>query len=350
MRQIVELKYTHSSPLFLLSCVIHVNAMTIQAAKKLSLEAVLAHFGHYPVDIRKNGDDLWYLSPFRKERVPSFHISASRNIWYDFEGRGGNLLDFVMHYKACDLRMALAYLSQYFNHVDFGTPAKKIPAPKAIQPGLELVKVKSLQHPSLLKYLDERRVNSDLASKFLKEIYFRKSKYNKTYFALGFKNGRGGYELRNAYFKGVVGQKGITLLGGRDQSIIQVFEGFMDFLSYLSYENLYTPPAHVLILNSLSHLPLAIELIRGGNYQLVQTFLDNDEAGAIATQKLLTAFPQKGAKQGSGYSHLDIEAYLQLIQTQPTLQLPEVQTQNFRYKPYKDFNEFLEKNRKEISG
>jgi hypothetical protein len=323
--------------------------MTVQAAKKLSLEAVLAHFGHYPVDIRKNGDDLWYLSPFRKEQVPSFHISASRNIWYDFEGRGGNLLDFVMHYKACDLRSALAYLSQYFKHVNFGTPVKKIPPPKPINPGLELVKVRSLQHPSLLKYLEERRINPDLANTFLKEIYFRKSEHNKTYFALGFRNGRGGYELRNTYFKGVVGQKGITLLGGKDKSTIQVYEGFMDFLSYLSYEGLNTPPAHVLILNSLSHLPLAIELIRGSNYQFVETFLDNDEAGAIATQELLTAFPQRNAKRGSGYSHLDIEAYLHLIQTQPSLELPEVQPQNFRYKPYKDFNEFLKTKGKKFS-
>ena len=315
--------------------------MTVQAAKKLSLEAVLAHFGHYPVDIRKNGDDLWYLSPFRKEQVPSFHISASRNIWYDFEGRGGNLLDFVMQYNACDLRTALAYLNQYFSHVNFGTVVKRAPHAKPIKPGLELVKVKSLQHPSLLKYLEERRINPDLANTFLKEIYFRKSDHNKTYFALGFRNGRGGYELRNAYFKGVVGQKGITLLGGKDRSIIQVYEGFMDFLSYLSYEHLSAAPTHALILNSLSHLPLAIELIQGGSYQLVQTFLDNDEAGAIATQKLLTAFPQRTSEQGSGYSHLDIEAYLHLIQTQPTLELPEVKPQNFRYKPCKDFNEFL---------
>lgn len=58
------------------------------------------------------------------------------------------------------------------------------------------------------------------------------------YFSVGFKNRKGGIEIRNPYFKGAVSPKDITHVshnaGDRRQSPVLVFEGFMDYLSYLA--------------------------------------------------------------------------------------------------------------------
>lgn len=39
--------------------------------------------GYNPV--RRQGDSLWYKSPFRDEQEPSFKVNIERNLWYDFD-------------------------------------------------------------------------------------------------------------------------------------------------------------------------------------------------------------------------------------------------------------------------
>ncbi len=48
---------------------------------------------------------------------------------------------------------------------------------------------------------------------------------------MGFKNNFGGFELRNKYFKGSSSPKEITLISNNSPDRLNVFEGFMDFLS-----------------------------------------------------------------------------------------------------------------------
>jgi len=50
-------------------------------------------------DLEEKGEELWALSPFKKENTPSFSVNPEKKCWYDFSsGLGGNLLDFVMKY------------------------------------------------------------------------------------------------------------------------------------------------------------------------------------------------------------------------------------------------------------
>ena len=268
--------------------------MTTQQAKQIPLPQLLARLGHHPAFIRQAGNDLWYYSPFRQESTPSFHVSVSRNIWNDFGDTGGNLLDFVMRYRSCDLRSALGFLHDLYRHVNFGTPLQFSVNRHVAQPAqLQILKVEELSNKALLDYLEKRCINQQLAKKYLKEVYFRHNPSGKSYFALGFRNGNGGYELRNAYFKGSVGNKCITMLGGKDSSTIDVFEGFLDFLSYLTYFNYLGAPHDVLVLNSLSHTPTALGLLQGRPYAHINTFLDNDNAGHSATKKFQITFPYR---------------------------------------------------------
>ena len=80
--------------------------MNTNEAKQIRIEEYLHSLGYDPV--RKQGDSLWYKSPFRNEREPSFKVNTERNLWYDFgAGRGGNIIALAQELYASD---SLPYL------------------------------------------------------------------------------------------------------------------------------------------------------------------------------------------------------------------------------------------------
>ena len=56
--------------------------MNTNEAKQIRIEEYLHSLGYNPV--RRQGDSLWYKSPFRDEQEPSFKVNMERNLWYDF--------------------------------------------------------------------------------------------------------------------------------------------------------------------------------------------------------------------------------------------------------------------------
>ena len=60
--------------------------MNSEQAKQISLPDLLEQLGHIPVKTAKAGRELWYRSPFRDEKEPSFHTSflGGKWIWNDF--------------------------------------------------------------------------------------------------------------------------------------------------------------------------------------------------------------------------------------------------------------------------
>lgn len=101
-----------------------------------------------------------------------------------------------------------------------------------------------------LKKSDVLQEKSDVFS-FLWEISYKTS--DKTFFALGFANDSGGWELRNPYFKGCMTPKSISTIKGKDGERLQIFEGFMDFLSWRKLHP--EIEADSIVLNSLALLP-----------------------------------------------------------------------------------------------
>ena len=104
----------------------------------------------------------------------------------------------------------------------------------------------------LLEYMGRRGIDADIAKAYCKEAYYHFSgRKDRRCFAVAFPNDKGGMELRNPIFKGCAGIKAVTCLdNGGDRCA--VFEGFMDFLSYLQYarEHPGLPPMNFCILNS----------------------------------------------------------------------------------------------------
>ncbi|KAA6323213.1 hypothetical protein EZS27_027326 [termite gut metagenome] len=61
-----------------------------------------------------------------------------------------------------------------------------------------------------------------------------------------------------------------------------VFEGFWDFLSYLTLQNVKQTKHDAVILNSVANVSKAIDFIK--THKNIYTYLDNDEGGQKATQ------------------------------------------------------------------
>ena len=136
----------------------------------------------------------------------------------------------------------------------------------------------------LQSYLQEvRKINLAVSSSYLRHIRYEVGE--QKYSAIGFSNRAGGYELRDdKNFKGTIALKDISLIQGDFSEKLCLFEGFIDFLSYLTMKGKETAPC--LVLNSVSNLPRAIAYLHENGTDSVRAFLDNDGPGRKALQAL----------------------------------------------------------------
>jgi hypothetical protein len=70
---------------------------------------------------------------------------------------------------------------------------------------------------------------------------------------------------------------------------VLVFEGFMDFLSWMSNVQQETPEYDCCILNSVSNIEKALPWIIA--HKNIASFMDNDEAGQNTLQKIIDNIP-----------------------------------------------------------
>ena len=122
-----------------------------------------------------------------------------------------------------------------------------------------------------------------MASPYLRHIRYEVG--GREYSAIGFPNRAGGYELRgDKTFKGTIAPKDISVVAGEaNNTPLCIFEGFMDFLSYLTMkgEESISPS---IVLNSVNNLPRAIAYLCKNGILSVRAFFDNDQAGRQALQ------------------------------------------------------------------
>ena len=241
--------------------------MQLHDIKQISIVAYLARAGHKPKLIK--GVNYWYCSPLRAELTPSFKVNAERNQWYDFgTGDHGDIIDLVCALQHCSTAEAMRRLAalkgvRLTPSFSFGGIT-----PVSLQrSSMELISVQDVKHPKLLLYLAERGLQPSETSPFL-SIYYKVSE--KCFFALGFPNDAGGWELRNPYFKGCFAPKAITTIKGTDSYKLQLFEGFMDFLPWRKLHPEVQTDS--IILNSLTLLPKLIPTLHP--YPIIETLLD----------------------------------------------------------------------------
>ena len=267
--------------------------------------------------VRRTAAYALYCSPLREETHPSFKVDTEKNLWIDYaEGRGGSIIDLCMRLEGCTLSEAICRLGQ--NAPANGTYSSRNSfASNNTQPAMaanearRLIEISDTLPPHLQEYLArERCIDMEKATPFLKCISYEVR--GRCYQAIGFANQSGGYELRDDNtFKGTIAPKDITpiftdKITDKMQPIC-VFEGFIDFLSFLSMKKEITSVC--LVLNSVSNVAKAIRHLNDRHLTFVCAFLDNDDAGRRAVQEFARA----------GFQVEDMSRY---------------------YKDFKDLNEF----------
>ena len=289
--------------------------MTYKEANNISIKDYLNSLGIQPVT--EKGSYGMYRSPLREDNTPSFKVDYNANLWCDYgTGEGGTLIDLVMKQNGCNAYGAICRLEQE-NTASFSFHGKDLPERdtkrQAASP-IEIRRIQPLQNPALMRYLLERGISPGTAAPYVQEMYYRIG--GKPYFALAFRNDSGGYELRNPRFKGST-SKDITHIRqkGEPREKCLVFEGFMDYLSFLTLrmKNCPTMPdldrQDYVILNSTANVPKAIDILFP--YKRIHCMLDNDEAGRRTFQRLHDCFGERVIDRSSLYAdHKDLNEFL----------------------------------------
>jgi hypothetical protein len=315
-------------------------------ANQISIKAYLASLNIHPAKERNYYG--MYHSPFREDRNASMKVDYNKNLWIDYgTGEGGTAIDLVMTIENCSFQTAIAaleridrrtnegiydsiavgmhkridsrsycrmdantYAHQYNNTTDtffFHRNNDFVTNSTPREPAINIRQVVKIAHPALLDYLKERGIREDIAQRQCVEIHYTVN--DKPYYALGFENNNGGYELRSRYFKGCTSKDISSRIDhgreNRDSNLSSenclLFEGFMDYLSFLTIQEKEPQrqiptlaPADtstnisgdVIILNSLTNLSKAVDIL--AKYKSVSLFLDNDDAGQKAVRELQT--------------------------------------------------------------
>jgi len=248
-----------------------------EAKKQIRLVDYLAKLGFQPE--RKSGSDWWYLSPLHDEKTPSFKVNTKLNGWKDWGGSKedkGSLIDFGVRYHKCSISEFLQKLGDMPFTPELKEPFKQVdkfqgePERKIIVTG-----VRELSSFALLHYLEGRRISAVIARRYCKEIAYQLNGNN--YYAIGFKNNVGGYELRNRYIKGASAPKSPTFIDNSAKELA-VFEGFFNFLSYKSFHlGEGEPSRNYLILNSTSFFETQLSKMQ--EHDKTFLYLDNDKTG-----------------------------------------------------------------------
>lgn len=258
--------------------------------ERVSLLDLLKNLGFTPQKV--SGGEHFFLSMLREEYTASLCVNDKLGVWYDHGGAGvsgirsGSVIDFALAYWYPSGFPEV--LHKIVEHVNVSIDPSESMSAGQVQrerptkvPRYKIERMEELEtNAAISAYLDSRGIGT-VAKGHLYEVYYSvlddKDRLRK-FFASGWPNENGGWEVRNKYFKGCLGHKGVSFLEGSAKRLC-VFEGYFDFLSWrVEHEK---DPASVLVLNSLSLLQTA--KARAAKFDVVELYFDHDRAGRAAT-------------------------------------------------------------------
>lgn len=276
--------------------------MNAKQAREISIEKVLQNLGCEPV--KSNTLESWYISPFRIEKTASFKLNQKLNRWYDHgEQKGGNVIDFLVAKFGFSIPEALKYLDPFSDLIDFSFQKQKNESDASI---IKIETIKPIQHIALIQYLENRKILKFKNIEQLKEIHYCIN--DKKYFGIGFKNRSNGWEIRSKFSKICLLKKDISLIQN-DSNNIRIFEGFFDYLAFIQIngkENI--KQSDYLVLNSVALLEKNILMLE--NYNTIELYLDNDDAGNKYTQFIISQFINAKDFRQTYIEHKDLNEFL----------------------------------------
>ena len=279
----------------------------------LSIVDFLGRLGYFPV--KKSGREFFYHSMLREtgKNTPSLTVWDEGGKWMDHGGanhtgiHGGGIVQLAMAYWPNHTYLEILQKIQFtFDHFE----KAEMPALESSKaPDRETDNILEFSHSQILgknyvlsRYLQERGVDS-VANGLLWEVYYTNKLYSdptRLFYAIGWKNEKDNWEISSPKgFKASIGNKDISIIRGKVDHLA-VFEGFLDFLSWLRLTKMSDPPT-VIVLNSVSLVKRAIE--RMGEFNKIDLYLDNDEVGRQCTSTIKASYPYASdrANAYSGY-------------------------------------------------
>jgi hypothetical protein len=285
---------------------------------KASLVDLLAKLGFHAA--KRSRDEHIYRSMLRdNDTKPSFTVNDELGVWFDHgTGKGGNIIDFGL---------------AYWKHLSFNEVVEKIKETCTLEvkvkqsPGRPRSAVKIPQyviqeikpigtHPAITDYLKSRGI-FEMALTSMNEVYYyveNQKGERKRFFAAGWQNENGSWEVRNKYFKGCLGHKRISFIQGHQKNLA-VFEGFINYLSWRA-ENPDAPQS-ILVLNTLALLNAGIAKAKA--FSSIDLYLDRDKPGYTAARAFIAALPYASDRSDAYQDFNDYNDKLVagLKQTQP---------------------------------
>ncbi len=316
------------------------NNLSVDAIRNIDLVSFLQQQGMTPVQTKRNakfGTTLVYFSPFRNEQHPSFEVfpDVHPQKWIDRAemDRTGNILNFVARMKnipdtTANLPQIIQATADAYNGMILDIPQRDF-TPKVNEEKQSIVinKVNSIWYNSLIDYLNRRCISTNTARLFCKQVHYSQLKDDgspmKERVDIGFPNSHngnsidnpktdGGWELRmesepktmpdgNIYqYKSKIcnAKEPSYILGEGNTRQINIFEGFFDMLSCAEQKmRLGKNPLDedYIVMNSVALADKVIKKLESLDLEkrTIKLFLDNDKAGNIATDKLLSAIQEK---------------------------------------------------------
>ena len=280
-----------------------------QELMSISIVEILAYYGK---SLARTKTGMYY-SPFRDEKTPSFHIDEAANTWYDFgTHEGGGLIDFVCKITGCQRKEAYDWLASIRHMIPEDVHAEVIKRAAYTSESKVIIEYVNdkFAKKALIEYAQSRCISKEILDRYCDEVtYSVSSKLGSSFFAIGFKNNSGGYVLRSKVAK-ICSSSDVTTLGpdGKrteeaNSKKVAVFEGFIDFLSLLSYNEKEIPGHDCCILNSVSNLERALPWI--ARHKEIMVFADNDNAGRETLQKI-TDFVSGSSEEISIYDMAEL--------------------------------------------
>lgn len=237
-----------------------------------------------------------FMSPFGNDRNPSFMVKRSTNRWTDYTGGdsvGGDIIDLVMKLEQISFKDAIKRLlgDKKTKFIPRFTP------PKEVKKGVEIIGISEILDCRLIDYLEkERKIPMNLANKYCDQLSIKfpnsKSDPEQVHVAIGFMNNECGYEIRNSYLKIAASPKTWTTIKSTPKRQLNVFEGFISFLSTLVHFGVDHLEGTTVIMNTLSFYTNVIEIAK--DFPETHLYLDYGQAGHEKTMLMRSYI--KGAK------------------------------------------------------
>ncbi|MEN5057148.1 toprim domain-containing protein [Sphingobacterium kitahiroshimense] len=305
--------------------------VNIDGIRETSIVDFLARLGHHPA--RSSGVELFYRSMLREENTASLTVNEQMGVWFDHGGsnqsgiKGGNIIDLAMSYW---------YPATFYEVIQKISDVMDIPLREATgsyqrekrqqiarvsEPHYTINEIKEIgSHPAIVQYLQSRGILEQARGRMMEVHYSfeRGPNEGKKFFSAGWQNELGSWELRNKIgqtdFKACLGRKSISFIAG-DPEKLSIFEGYMDYLSWLRDNPQSTDS--IIVLNSVNLLDTAIE--RSAGYREINIYFDRDKAGYAALVKFRQELPHGTDRSGVYQEYKD---YNEMQLARPRSRLP----------------------------